>query len=478
MARLVPDASFRRFEEGRAILGGSPLTVLRLSEKGAEVVDRLLGGEDVDLLAPPKTGEAKLLRRFLDAGIFHPVSETSPYTTDDVTIVIPVKGEIETGLLDGLGHAQRIIVVDDGSDLPLQVPEKNRYGVPIECVRHEKNEGPAAARMTGLRLVKTPLVAFVDSDCLAKPGWLEPLLTNFCDHQVGIVAPRIVMNEPLGQARFSRLMRYERKRAALDQGPIAGRVRARSRIAFVPSATLVCRTSFLHQLGGFDESMPVGEDVDLVWRFDENDVLVRYDPSVTIGHRHRTTPLSWLRRRFDYGTSAGPLAKRHKGALVPVEASGLSLATWGSLAAGFPLGSAALVGITIGVLEKRVKSLPIAVELSLKGHLSAGRLIAASLVRPWWPITALALAFLPFRKLRRALLLGALALPVWEWFRTKPDVDLPSWIVLRLCDDMAYGLGVWVGSLRSGTIEPLLPDVTTWPNPSKYSRWRQQQRQS
>lgn len=474
MARLLPDASFRRIEEGRAILGGSPLTVLRLSEKGADVVDRLLEGEEVDLSSPPKTGEAKLLRRFLDAGIFHPVSETAPYTTADVTIVIPVKGELETGLLDGLGHAQRIIVVDDGSSTPLQVPKQNLYGVPIECIRHEKTEGPAAARMTGLALVQTPVVAFVDADCLAKPGWLEPLLTNFCDAQVGIVAPRIVMSEPLGASRFSRLTRYERKRAALDQGAIGGRVRARSRIAFVPSATLVCRTEFLQQLGGFDPAMSVGEDVDLVWRFDENDVLVRYDPSVTIGHRHRTTPLAWLKRRFDYGTSAGPLAKRHKGALVPVEASGLSLAAWGSLAAGFPLGSAAVVGITIGVLEKKVKSLPIAIELSAKGHLSAGRLIATSLVRPWWPLTLLALAFLPSKKLKRSLLIGALALPVWEWFRTKPDVDLPSWVALRICDDMAYGLGVWVGSLRAGTIEPLLPDVTTWPNPSKYSRFRQQ----
>ena len=47
-----------------------------------------------------------------------------------------------------------------------------------------------------------------------------------------------------------------------------------------------------------------------------------------------------------------------------------------------------------------------------------------------------------------------------------------SGLALRLADDMAYGAGVWVGSVRAGTLEPLLPEVTSWPKPSRYSRWR------
>ncbi len=54
------------------------------------------------------------------------------------------------------------------------------------------NAGPAAARNAGLGQVTTPLVAFVDSDCVPDPHWLEPLLGHFDDPMVAAVAPRIV----------------------------------------------------------------------------------------------------------------------------------------------------------------------------------------------------------------------------------------------------------------------------------------------
>ena len=64
------------------------------------------------------------------------------------------------------------------------------------------------------------------------------------------------------------------------------------------------------------------------------------------------------------------------------------------------------------------------------------------------------------------------ALSVIDWVRTRPNISPISYVALRLADDMAYGAGVWVGSVRAGTIEPLIPDVTSWPKASRYTRWR------
>ncbi len=88
-------------------------------------------------------------------------------------------------------------------------------------------------------------------------------------------------------------------------------------VRYVPAAALVARRRAL--IGGFDPDLRVGEDVDLVWRLHDEGWRVRYEPSVTVFHHE---PSSWpqlLGRRFRYGTSAGPLAKRHPGRLVPVE---------------------------------------------------------------------------------------------------------------------------------------------------------------
>ena len=48
MTRFAPDAELRRF--GRVLLGGSPLRLFRVSDAGADAVDRIVDGDDVPML--------------------------------------------------------------------------------------------------------------------------------------------------------------------------------------------------------------------------------------------------------------------------------------------------------------------------------------------------------------------------------------------------------------------------------------------
>ena len=134
-----------------------------------------------------------------------------------------------------------------------------------------------------MNAVDTEFVAFVDSDCEVGDRWLQSLLGHFRDPAVGMVAPRIVADSRVGNAIGS----YERMRSALDMGTTPELVTPGGRMSYVPSAALVARREALG--GGFDETMRVGEDVDLVRRMVDAGWQVRYDPSVIVHHRVRAS---------------------------------------------------------------------------------------------------------------------------------------------------------------------------------------------
>ena len=472
--RVVADGSLQRHNAGTVLMGGSPLRVMRVTENGAQLVERLLAGEPV----PDSNAAVALTRRLLDGGLMHPIAIDGPFTLADVTVVIPVRGELPPRLVQSVGRVARIIVIDDNSPIPIDTPTRTDDGTPITVHRCGARGGPAAARNIGLDAVTTPLVAFIDADCEPEPNWLDTLLPLFADAQVALVAPRIVPTEPVGAQ--SVLARFEHHRSALDLGADAARVRARTRVSYVPSAAMVARTEVLQALGGFDEELQVGEDVDLVWRLDEADWMVRYAPTARVAHRHRTRPLVWARRRFDYGTSAGPLALRHPGALAPVETSGWSIATWALAASGHLISAGGVAAATAVMLSRRLESLdrplPIAAHLAGRGHLSVGRSFAQALLRPFWPITLALAVLVPSRKFRLTLVAASLAPSVIEWIRQRPDLDPISFVACRVADDVSYSAGVWVGAVRAGTLDPLTPELVSWPRPGRYTRWREGRR--
>ena len=67
------------------VVGGSPLTLFRLTPAGARTFDELCTGAPIP--------NSRLVDRLLDAGVVHPVGEgPSPFSPDDVTVVVPTLG--------------------------------------------------------------------------------------------------------------------------------------------------------------------------------------------------------------------------------------------------------------------------------------------------------------------------------------------------------------------------------------------------
>ena len=458
------DPGVRRLEGGRVLVGGSPLRLLRLSGAGARAVDRLAAGEAV----PPGGGAARLARHLVSAGLAHPRPPRGGRdAATAVAVVVPVRDRPE-GLaraLRGVGPVAELVVVDDGSADP-GACARVAAAAGARTVRHPAPRGPAAARNRGLRATSAPLVAFVDSDCELPPGWLDRLLPHLDDPAVGLVAPRVASPDP--GVGGGVLARFERVRSPLDMGPREAAVAAGTAVPYVPAAVLLVRRAAVEAIGGFDESMRVGEDVDFVWRLAAGGWVARYEPGVRVLHAPRTRAASWLAQRARYGVSAAPLARRHPGRLAAVRLSPGAALAWLLVALGRPgpaLGLAAIgtlrLGRRLGRLEHPWRE---AARLTASGHAGTARVLAEQAVRTWWPASLA--AALVSRRARRALIVCALVPPLLEWWSRRPALDPARYAALRLADAAAYGTGVWAGCARERTLAPLLPAVENRRSPS------------
>jgi hypothetical protein len=422
---LAADRTTSTDQDGTVVVGGAPRRLLRLTTRGAELAGGLLTGTPVG-----DPAAAALGRRLVDAGLAHPTSVLGDVGAIDV--VVPARDrstELDRCLAALAPH--RVTVVDDGSRDADEIAEvAARHGAQV--VRLDRNRGPAAARNAGLRATDAPVVAFVDSDCAIRGASLPVVARHLIDDTVAAVAPRILADVTAARGA---LAGFAAVRSPLDLGPHPALVAPGGQLSYVPATVLVVRRSAVEEVGGFDESLRVGEDVDLVWRLLAAGWSVRYDPSVTARHREPPTWVGWLRRRARYGASAGPLARRH-----------------GAAVAGPP--------VSVVLAARRIRRLDVFADLSpdarrrLEGSPAEGVATLGRWAAPvWLPAVAAVLT------LRTPRLLPLVVVPaIFGRSRVQPGaMGVLRWAVSTTADDLAYGFGVWGGCVRARTVRPLLP---------------------
>ena len=445
--RLLPDDQWFRSKNGNGVLAGSPLTYFGVTDAGSKILDAIETNSELP------QNHAQLTDRLLATGAVHPVPN-SPSALTDITVVIPAfisnaESHVHLEKLVASLVGLTIIIVDDASPHPVDINNAH-------VLRHDTNKGPAAARNTGIAAVTTTAVACVDADVIVTSIQIATLAAYVVDSRVGAVAPRITcVNDGTFTGEF------ESHHSPLDLGSVPALVRPMSRVSYLPATVLVFNVQSLRTIGGFDDSIRVGEDVDLIWRLIENGIDCRYVPSIECPHRPRSSMRKMLKQRYDYGTSAALLDKRHPRAASPLRAHALLLTMATTVLMGYIYSAIIFVVPTMAyfVASLRTTTIPMRtrLQLALKAIFSTTRLLARAIMRAWWPLFFLA-SFVSLR-IGAMFTFSAFVPPLVGLMRNKPNHPVRYFIV-RILEDVAYGTGVWMGAVRTRSLRCLLPVIT------------------
>src|SRR5947209_2610430 len=170
--------------------------------------------------------------------------------------------------------AFEVIVVDDGSGTDTQAAlarAGSQTGLRLRTVRQATSRGPAAGRNRGWAMASAALVAFIDDDCVALPGWLEAGLRASRD------APGAIIQ---GQTQPD-------PRELGQRGLLAHTVAVDSLGPQYQACNIFYPRALLETLGGFDEAYDrrsAGEDTDLAWRAIELGHRTVFAPDALVHH--------------------------------------------------------------------------------------------------------------------------------------------------------------------------------------------------
>jgi len=252
--------------------------------------------------------------------------------------------------LDALrAQGARVVVVASGGE----APAAGAFG-PDADVLHEPRPGLSRARNRALaEYGDDEVLAFVDDDALAGPGWLAAMRAAWsrASPNVGCIGgpirPRFEGERPgwLSDRLLPVLTTLDYGADARDLDPF---------VTTVYGANISFRAGPLRDVGGFDPGLGhggrptgFGEEDDAERALARAGFFVRYEPGPWVEHvipARRTRPVAFLRRRLEYGAGLGA-----RGGRAPARAA-RQLA---SSAAGAPL--AALRGDAALTMERATR---------------------------------------------------------------------------------------------------------------------------
>ncbi len=175
-----------------------------------------------------------------------------------VSVILPTFNRVEllAASLDSVAAQTfsdyQIIVVDDGSTDGTREYVQSRREPIVYC--YQENQGVAEARNHALRLVHSEFVAFLDSDDLWKPRFLEASVRRLReDPGLDLVFSRFTSTDPDG-----RVLPRHNKRSR--EGDITAPLFAST---FIHTSSVVARAHVIRAAGGFDGRLSHNEDYDL-----------------------------------------------------------------------------------------------------------------------------------------------------------------------------------------------------------------------
>ena len=189
-----------------------------------------------------------------------------------------------------------VIVVDDGSEKPLQgvvAPFLKRFDL---ILLTQPNAGAAAARNTGAVRAKGKLLAFTDDDCAPSPNWLQKLAVAFDLLPDCIIGGRVLNAIPSNQYSATSQLMHEAVYSYFNAKP--------NQAKFLATNNLALPADRFRTIGGFDTTFFRAEDNELCNRWLQHGYRMIYAPELVVYHAHALTFRSFWMQHFNYGRAA------------------------------------------------------------------------------------------------------------------------------------------------------------------------------
>ena len=206
-------------------------------------------------------------------------------TRYQVSVIIPSynKADVLPETLGVLAHqtlplsAFEVILVDDGSqDGTVEAAEAAYHPLALRVV-HQPNRGAGAARNLGASRATGNVLVFLDADIVAAPELLEAHARAHASCDRVLVAGRV---QPY--ARSERMTAYDVFGDSFDLGDHPRELGCGA----ILTQSLSIKSHHFGTLGGFDESLRRGQDVEFGYRACAAGFDLMYDPHAQAYHNH------------------------------------------------------------------------------------------------------------------------------------------------------------------------------------------------
>lgn len=188
-----------------------------------------------------------------------------------------------------------------------QPPAVDGLAFPVRWIRADARN-PARRRNAAAREARGSVLAFLDDDATAEPGWLAAGAAACAEADVVGGPDPGPRDAPYGERLANLLLATPGIGSGVpahEWNPRGGPVRSAHDVAL---CNLFVRRERFEALQGFDESFGyIGEDTDFVRRALDGGAKVVLDPSVRVRHRRRAFPGPYLAQRWRYRVKTGRL---------------------------------------------------------------------------------------------------------------------------------------------------------------------------
>ncbi|MHB8247591.1 MAG: glycosyltransferase family 2 protein [Acidithiobacillus sp.] len=226
-------------------------------------------------------------------------------STQKVAVIIPTLngGEVWLRCLNALRHQvpqpDCVMIVDSGSTDGTDTAALEAGFELVRIARGAFDHG-GTRQMAAKRLVAFDVLVYLTQDAvLASPGALAQLVAPFANSIVGVTYGRQLPRQGAGSieahARFFNYPPQSNMRTFADKAHMG------IKAAFTSNSFAAYRTEALLAVGGFPESLILGEDMVVAARMLQAGWAVAYVAEAQVWHSHGYTLSEEFKRYFDIG---------------------------------------------------------------------------------------------------------------------------------------------------------------------------------